>query len=236
MNTEPVLTISLREARLILERLVQAAGAPPGMLISARDVAVAVAVATPAGFAAMPEWIAALRNSFPRPLAITKDGDTFVVDCGGQHAFYCAEALLDLAVDADRRNAGAIRASGIGAPSALAALTVLAERHGYDAELTEETGAIAIGLRPRRASKRLTLDRIRLEGHPVPAKLWWQLYEGALDALAPDSFESRRHAGTVRVEADGRLVGRNDEDETDLSMLTADATAIRPASATPPQG
>jgi hypothetical protein len=44
----------------------------------------------------------------------------------------------------------------------------------------------------------------------------------------PDSFESRRHAGTVRVEADGRVVGRNDEDETDLSMLTADPSRLQP--------
>ena len=45
--------------------------------------------------------------------------------------------------------------------------------------------------------------------------------------LAPDSFESRRHAGTIRVEADGRIIGRNDEDETDLSLLTSDASRLR---------
>ena len=50
------------------------------------------------------------------------------------------------------------------------------------------------------------------------------------EALAPDSFESRRHAGTIRVEADGRITGRNDEDETDLAMLAADPARLRPAS------
>lgn len=56
--------------------------------------------------------------------------------------------------------------------------------------------------------------------------MWWPLYKASLEALAPDSFESRRHAGTVRVEADGRIVGRVDEDETDLAMLTPDPSLL----------
>lgn len=236
MTQDRVLTISLREARLICERLVQAAGAPPGLLIAARDAAVAAALATPDGFAALSAWLDALRNSAPQPLTLAGQDGALVVACGGQHAFYCAETLLDLAVDADRRHAGTILATGVGSPTALAGLTVLAERHGYRAVLGEEAGSVRITLSPRNTGELSALDRFRLEGHKVPAALWWSLYDGALAALAPDSFESRRHAGTVRVEADGRLVGRNDEDETDLSMLTADTTAIRPASGALLQG
>jgi hypothetical protein len=66
------------------------------------------------------------------------------------------------------------------------------------------------------------LDRLRIEGISVASEIWWPLYHASHEALAPDSFESRRHAGTIRVEADGRIVGRNEEDETDLSLLVAD--------------
>lgn len=222
-----MLTITLREARLILERLVQAAGAPPGMLMATRDAAVAAALSGPDGFEKMPGWIEALVASAPRPLDVLDSDAVLTVDCGGQHAFYCAEALLALAIDADRRGGGSVLATGIGALDALAGLPVLAERYGMSAALAPVNGGIAIVLQPRPAAEPTVLDRIRLDGWPVHAPLWWQLYDRALDALAPDSFESRRHAGTVRVEADGRLIGRNDEDETDLSMLTTDTSAIR---------
>ena len=58
------------------------------------------------------------------------------------------------------------------------------------------------------------------DGTPVDAELWWRLFDESDKALAPDSFESRRHAGALIVEADGRVIGRQDEDDTDLSMLT----------------
>ena len=60
-------------------------------------------------------------------------------------------------------------------------------------------------------------------GLVVNAALWWELYHRSADALAPDSYMSRRHAGPIIVEADGKVIGRQDEDETDFSLLLADA-------------
>ena len=68
-----------------------------------------------------------------------------------------------------------------------------------------------------------TLDAIRRNGVRVEAALWWTLYHRSADALAPDSYLSRRHAGPIIVEADGKVIGRQDEDETDFSLLLADA-------------
>lgn len=232
-----VLTISLREARLILERLVQAGGCPPGLLIAAREAALAAALSAPDGFERLEDWLAEFRRSAPAAIAPPPRGAGAVIACGGQHAFYCAQAVLDLAVDADRRGEGVVVAVDIGAPSAFAGTRVLAEAHRMIATLTPEAGGVRIDLSPAPADAPTRLDLMRRDGAPVPAATWWRLYEASKDALAPDSFESRRHAGTVRVEADGTLVGRNDEDETDLSMLTADIAMIRPAARpTPAQG
>lgn len=67
------------------------------------------------------------------------------------------------------------------------------------------------------------LERIRRNGLTVDAALWWQLFHRSAEALAPDSYVSRRHAGPIIVEADGKVIGRQDEDETDLSLLIAGA-------------
>jgi hypothetical protein len=52
----------------------------------------------------------------------------------------------------------------------------------------------------------------------VPRALWEELYDWSHDALTPDSIESRRHAGPVMVDADGRIHGR-DDDDTDFTLL-----------------
>ena len=237
MSAHQTLLLTLREIRLIFERLVQAAGTPHGMLPAARDAAVAAALATPDGLARMPDWIAALRGSACRPVDVSEVTGGLTVDCRGQHAFHCAETLLDIMVDAARTcGTGMATARNVTCADALAGIRVLAEKHGFAVDVSHVGDTVHLALLPRRSADITTLDLLRLEGRAVPAALWWQLYDGSLEALAPDSFESRRHAGTVRVEADGRLVGRNDEDETDLSMLTADTSAIRTPTGTPLQG
>src|SRR5690606_35586667 len=58
------------------------------------------------------------------------------------------------------------------------------------------------------------------EGTPIPADLWWRVYERAQTALTPDSVVSRRHAGPLIVNDDGTVIGRRDnDDETDISFL-----------------
>ena len=64
----------------------------------------------------------------------------------------------------------------------------------------------------------LILQTALADGTPVPKALWEELYALSHDALTPDSIESRRHAGPVMVDAQGRVHGR-DDDDTDFSLL-----------------
>lgn len=226
------LRLTLREIRLIVERLVQAAGVAPGLLFAARDAAVVSAVLPVAGFAKLSAEIAALAASSARPTTSSEGEDgALQVDIAGQHPWLVAEALLDLAVERFRLTGrGEVLVRNATSPRELGVVAGLAEKHGLAASCTETADSVLLQIRPRPAQAESLLDRIRHRGFAVEAGLWWPLYHASHAALAPDSFESRRHAGTIRVEADGRIIGRNDEDETDLAMLAADPSRLRPAS------
>jgi len=226
------LRLSLREIRLIIERLVQAAGVAPGLLLTARDAAVVSAVLPVAGFPSFAAEIAVLAASSARPAKLSEGDDgTPQVNVAGQHPWLVAEALLDLAVERFRLNGrGEVLARGAVSPREFGVVAGLAEKHGLAAICSETAGGVLLQVQPRPAQASSLLDRVRQEGCIVEAGLWWPLYHASHAALAPDSFESRRHAGTIRVEADGRVIGRNDEDETDLSMLAADPSRLRPVS------
>lgn len=226
------LRLTLREIRLIIERLVQAAGVPPGLLFAARDAAVISAVLPVAGFANLSAEIAALAASTAKPAKLSEGEDGVLrVDVAGQHPWLVAEALLDLAIEQFRLTGhGEVLARGAVSPREFGIVAGLAEKHGLAASCSETAEGVLLQIRPCSAHATRLLDRIRHKGCTVEAGLWWPLYHASHEALAPDSFESRRHAGTIRVEADGRIVGRNDEDETDLSMLAADPVRLRSAS------
>ncbi|HEV2677361.1 MAG TPA: hypothetical protein VGV37_22725 [Aliidongia sp.] len=228
--TTDLLILSLRETRLILERLVQAAGAPPGLLPSVRDCALYSAILPGDGFAGIAAQLERLGANKPAPLRIVAEQPMMTVDCGNQHAWLVADGLLDLAVDQSRRTGQAdVKALHLVAPEELRIVAGLAERYGLEATAAPDGDGVLIRISPRPVARLSLLDKLRFDGVPVSAATWWPLYEASHAALAPDSFESRRHAGTVRVEADGRIVGRPDEDETDLSMLAADPTRLRRA-------
>ncbi|MGY6250700.1 hypothetical protein ACXIUS_24665 [Bosea thiooxidans] len=226
------LRLTLREIRLIVERLVQAAGVAPGLLFAARDAAVVSAVLPVAGFANLSAEITALAASAARSAKLSEGEDGVLqVDVAGQHPWLVAEALLDLAVERFRLTGrGEVLVRGAVSPREFGVVAGLAEKHGLAATSSETAAGALLQVRPRSAQATSLLDRIRHRGCIVEAGLWWPLYHASHEALAPDSFESRRHAGTIRVEADGRIIGRNDEDETDLAMLAADPSQLRPAS------
>jgi hypothetical protein len=227
MSPAPLLRLSLRECRLILERLVQAAGAPSGMLHAVRDCALYSAILPGRGLAEMPLRLKALRGSAPAPIRLDEGGGAIIAEAQGQHAWYAAHALIDLAVERFRtRGEGRLIATNLCEPGELRVVAGLAERHGLAAALERSENKWALSVSPRPAAAQTWLERLIHEGFMVPAEIWRPLYEASHEALAPDSFESRRHAGTIRVEADGRIVGRNDEDETDLALLAPDPTQL----------
>jgi len=229
MMPSDTLILSVRELQLILERLVQAAGTPGGLLPSVRDCAFYSAVLPGPGLSGIAQQIEQLRASGVAPLAdVSTDGE-LTIDCAGQHAWMVAETLLDLAVERFRLTGrGEVLALNLTEPPELRVVSGLAERFGLTALVEPKGNGVQVSLTTRAAAKRSAIDVVRHDGLSAAASSWWPLYQASHDALMPDSFESRRHAGTVRVEADGRVVGRNDEDETDLSMLTADPSRLQP--------
>lgn len=227
MMPSDTLILSVRELRLILERLVQAAGTPGGLLHSVRDCAFYSAVLPGPGLAGIAQQIEHLRASRIAPLDDVGSGETLTIDCVGQHAWTVAETLLDLAAERFRLTGkGAVLALNLTEAAELRVVCGLAERFGLTADIEPKGDGVQISVAARPSAMRSTIDMVRRDGFAAAASSWWPLYHASHDALMPDSFESRRHAGTVRVEADGRVIGRNDEDETDLSMLTADPSRL----------
>ncbi|PWC32765.1 hypothetical protein [Azospirillum sp. TSO35-2] len=229
------LQVSLRESRLVLERLMQVTRVEPGLVPSLRDCALYSAALGLGGFPELPRHLDLLRAAKPTGLRIL-DGadtplpDTLVADCTGQHAWIAAPALVDLCVERHRRGLpGGVVALNLTETGELQIAGALAEAHGLSATVTaaEQDGgtAVRLSVQSRADGHPTVLDTIRRHGIPVEADLWWRLFHLANEALAPDSFTSRRHAGAIMVTADGRVVGRQDEDDTDLSLLHGDASA-----------
>ncbi|HEX2890578.1 hypothetical protein [Vineibacter terrae] len=223
------LRLSLREIRMVLERLVQAAGTPAVLLPAMRDAAMYSAILPVCGFEGIEAQIAHLQEAAQQPPSLQEGQAGLLVEAAGRHAWLIADAVLDLAIAQFRLTGqGEVLATGVAQAAELRVIEGLAERHGLSAQAVPDGTGMRVRVAPRPAAEPTRLDRLRRDGLEVAAATWWPLYHASHAALAPDSFESRRHAGTIRVEADGRIVGRNDEDETDLAMLAADPARLRP--------
>jgi hypothetical protein len=228
------LRVSLRESRLVLERLMQVTRVDPGLVPSLRDCALYSAALGLGGFPELLRHLDLLRAAKPIGLRIIEGADTLltdisVADCTGQHAWIAAPFLVDLCVERHRRGLpGILVAQNLAEIGELHIAGALAEAHGLSATVTaaEQNGtAVRLSVQSRADGHPTVLDTIRRHGIPVEADLWWRLFHLANEALAPDSYTSRRHAGAIMVTADGRVVGRQDEDDTDLSLLHGNTSA-----------
>ncbi|MBP2296229.1 hypothetical protein [Azospirillum rugosum] len=231
VDNEGSLRVSLRESRMVLERLMQVTRVEPGLVPTLRDCALYSAALGLSGYPALLGHLETLRGAQPGALRLLGEDDAAaVVDGGGQHAWVVAPVLVDLCVDRHRRGLPAVAVvRNVADCDELAIVAALAEAHGLSAAVAatghDGAPALRVTVEARPADARTTLDAIRADGIPVPASLWWRLFHLANEALAPDSYASRRHAGAIMVTADGRVVGRQDEDDTDLSLLRGDASA-----------
>lgn len=225
-NLPITLTVSLREMRMVLERLMQVTRVEAGLVPALRDCALYSAALGLGGFGRLTENLEAVRNSNPRAIKLIEDTAGLVIDCGGQHAWIAADAALELATDNLRTGgSGRVEVRNASELSELKVAQALAQRFGLKAQVTFNVtdGTARIAVSPATEVGEIgLLDRIRRDGLVVDAALWWTLYHQSAEALAPDSYLSRRHAGPIIVEADGKVIGRQDEDETDFSLLTAD--------------
>lgn len=224
MSATAMMTISLRESRMVLERLMQVARVPEGLVASLRDCALYSAALQLGGFPALKQNLQALNGVNPSRMTLS---GAYTLDAAGLHAWFVAEAATDLAVSAVRNGgANAVSVANVMHPDELGVVAAFAHSHGFVATITRASADSAtITLRPAKAADESPLDRIRRYGLPVSAELWWELFHKSAAALATDTVESRRHAGPIIVAEDGRVVGRQDDDETDFSLLTSGAKA-----------
>jgi hypothetical protein len=220
MQTD-LITVSLRESRMVLERLMQVTRVDEGLVPALRDCALYSTALGADGFIHLTKHLVQLPKGQPPVVSIDiTDSGVTRLRCAAQHAWLVALTLVDLAADA-AQTGGSARFIVEDASEAqeLRVVTALAQPHGLEASVEAHGHAQHVTFRAASAPGESTLARIVREGLRVERAYWWTLFHRANDALAPDSYESRRHAGPIIVDAQGRVIGRTDEDETDLSLL-----------------
>lgn len=222
--------VSVREARLVIERLLLTTDLPKGYIRAVRECVLVSQAAGLRGFAGLSD-LAMLATPFVDVLKVVSEGEMISFDAGGVHAWVAMPTILDLAIAASRR--GGIHkfaVLNVRAAGELACMTHLAQRHGaaFDVQFPSvESGSEVVILsiyntaKPRtfEAQYPLLADAL-LHGFTSSRDLWRSLYERSSGALAPDSIQSRRHAGPVIVLDDGTIVGRPPvDDDFDPAML-----------------
>ena len=247
--TAPGHTVLLpREIRLVVERLLLLTPLPFGFIPAVRDVVLYSAIAGLGGLPLMLERLEALKQADPRALRVAEpEPGRFEVDASGQHAWVALPSLLDLAAEGVALHGSAVvTVTRVTDPQELLAAAGLGRRQGMlafgaigtaDIAAPCADGAAPGRLRNTRAAATMfaapmpapnpglvdpLLARALREGVAVPSDLWWRAHHLSNTALAPDTVESRRHAGPIIVMPDGTVIGRKDnDDDTDFSLLTA---------------
>lgn len=237
---EDAVTLLPREVRLVVERILLLTRLPPGAIPAVRDVVLYSSAAGLGGLSLLRRRFESLRDAEPAALRITEARPGGLrIDAGGQHSWMALPATLDaLAEAAEREGVAVATVTGVGDPEELRAACALGPRSGLTVFFTEggctgpATGTNAALLRaaggptliavPAAGGRDAVLEHALRRGTVVEPELWWALHHLSNTALAADTPESRRHAGPVIVEADGRITGRSDhDDDTDISLLTA---------------
>ncbi|WP_063828305.1 hypothetical protein [Paraburkholderia caledonica] len=232
-----LITVSLRESRQVLERLMQLARVDEGLVPALRDCALLSTALSTDGFVHLTKHLGQLTQERPSSVLIdTLDDGVTRMRCAGQHAWIVALTLVDLAVDAAHEGRDAcFVVEDASEADELRVVVALAQPYGLEANVEARDDAHRVLFHASSAKGQNMIARIVHEGLRVERAYWWALFHRANDALARDSYESRRHAGPVIVDAQGRVIGRTDEDETDLSLLYTGATQLG-SDATPTHG
>jgi hypothetical protein len=236
MTAEPmqdeVMRATLRESRMVIERLCQSIGVKDGILRSLTDCGLYSAALGLSGFAGLDRQLELLKSIAVENISASDEGNPIVFDASGEHAWVIAECALDLAVAAYRSSGqGAVTIINAKEPAELGVLPALAEKHDVKADIEfGRDGGVTVTLSARPAGTPTVLHRIVREGIAVSSDLWFRLFHRSHDALAADAVISRTHTGSIMVKPDGSIVGKEDPEfiDMDLTMLTKEAV-VEPA-------
>jgi hypothetical protein len=208
--------MSVRECRLILERLLVASGALPGEVPAARDALLAAEV----------HGLGLLQLIHAQPLRLPSEPVRFdetgpavvVVDGAGRLSALLIPALRDIILE---RRTVEMRIGNVTAPELLQALDSVPELDSSRISVTVTASSEAIvssspadvaetAARLSARSQRVT--DAHLNGLPVPGVVWLELYQRSNAALLGESAETRSHAGYKDVDETGRIVKQMDDD------------------------
>jgi hypothetical protein len=222
---DAAVTLSVRETRMIVERILLTTGLPEGAVPAITNCVLYSQATGLGGLSELQRAIPQLTSSRMDAMALTEGRDgAWVLDGGGLHAWIVANDALDLAI-AGRRRGGrvALTLCNVDRIDELRVIAGLAERHRARVGVEKSGDRVVISVIADRLSGiDPVMDAALRRGFVVPHTLWRQLYDRSGAALTPDSIESRRHAGPVMVDAQGRVHGR-DDDDTDFELLRGGA-------------
>jgi hypothetical protein len=239
-QTSRTIQVSVREGRLVIDRILLTLGIPSGYIAAMREGILLSEALGYGGFARLFREYAVLAEPFLQRMRIEEHGNNCLhIDGGGAHAWVVVPTVADLATDLARRFGQArITITGVRAPTELCVISSLAGRAGTKADVTptdKGSGREATRLLttnapvPRSLEQRdPVLHEAMCYGLAAEEDLWRSLYQLSNCALAEDSVVSRRHAGPVILLDDGTIVGRlpNDDDFDPKMLQIADPTQL----------
>ncbi|MBV7487076.1 hypothetical protein [Bordetella sp. BOR01] len=223
------LCLSVREARLVVERILLTCDAPAGYVAAVRDTVLA---SQGLGLSGMHGLIAvaaraALAADFKRIIEMHEETTAATFNGAGLHAWCVVPTLADLLVaDARSSRRTSMRVRNVREPEELACAIPIAGRYGVRLRCDidpEGANLHVLRIEPQpdswKARDPLLAHSLR-HGYAMAEDAWWKLYAASNKALSPDSITSRRHAGPTIVQDDGTVIGRAPaDDDTDLAML-----------------
>ncbi len=223
------LRVSVRELTLVIERVLLLTGLLPGLVPAVRECVLRSQAMRLGGLARLQRCVATLGRPDPAAVIVRQDdGAALRIDAGGLHAWVVGPTLLDLAIARAHRHGGAaVLAEGVADPGELRVLEALAPRQGARVAVAADGPAATIRCTACGLPALLPDDVLHAalqDGVMIDGALWWAMHHLSNQALAPDSAQSRRHAGPIILEPDGSITGRADvDDDTDLTLLGAPA-------------
>ncbi len=227
-TTLETIQVSVREARMAVERTLMTCGIAKGYVPAVRDCVLLSQSMGLAGFEGLLGQHAALSGADLTAIQLLDfDQDPMLLDGGGLHAWLVLPGAVDIGVAAARtRGSSTLRLVNVAHFAELQIAQALASRYATVAEVhpgqSETVIKLCNGPRPHgMAQWDPHLHQAIRHGYTFGRQRWREIYALSNKALAPDSVTSRRHAGPVLVDAAGQIVGRTPvDDETDLRTLT----------------
>ena len=224
--TDRDVVLAVRETRMIVERILLTLNVPQGLVPAVGYCILYSQAQRLGGLAAFHEAMGSLAAGRLGEMKLRQEGNGLILDGGSNHAWLIANDALDLALAESRLGRGdLLEVCNVRDAGELRVIEGLAERHRARAQVQiGESGAVLRILADRLPGEDAVMGAALRDGFTVSRALWRSLYDRSGEALTPDSIESRRHAGPVMVDAQGRVHGR-DDDDTDFELLLGQKAA-----------